>query len=120
MYIQSTIYLVDWRTATLQQNALYEGTVHYASVGVLEQLLQELGMIGVGPSDDLESLVASAFCISHPDAHQELQKVAKLPAAVMQWWSQTWALRPQWQRALAAARAANHKHVADCLQALLE
>lgn len=120
MYIQSTIYLVDWGSATLQQSASYEGTIHYASVWVLQQLIQELGNVKVGPSDDLESLVASVFCISHPDAHKELQRVVRLPAAVMQWWTQTWAARPQWQLALTAARAANHDTVAGCLQALLE
>ena len=31
MYTQSTIYLVDWGSATLLHSALYEGTVHYAS-----------------------------------------------------------------------------------------
>lgn len=89
MYIQSTMYLVDWGTATLQQSALYEGTLHYASVRVLQQLKQQLDRIEVGPSDDLESLVASVFCTSHPDAHTELQKVARLPARVRQWWTKT-------------------------------
>ena len=120
MHIQSTIYLVDWGSATLLQSAPYEGTIHYASVQVLQQLIQELGRVQVGPSDDVESLVASLFCISHPDAHKELQRVASLPATVLQWWTQTWASRPQWQMALIAARAANHSTVADCLQALLE
>ena len=40
MHTQSQIYLVDWGSATLQQNAPYEGTLHYASVGVLQQLTQ--------------------------------------------------------------------------------
>ena len=120
MHAQSTIYLVDWGSATLLQRSLYEGTVHYASLGVLQQLTQDLSIIETGPADDLESLVASVFCISHTDAHQELQRCAKLPALVMQWWIQTWNSRPQWQLALTAARAANHGAVADCLQALLE
>ena len=106
MYIQSTIYLVDRGTATLQQSALYEGTLYCASVRVLQQLKQQLDRIEFGPSDDLESLVASVFCISHPDAHTELQKAARVLARVMHWW--TWGPRPQWQRALTAARAANH------------
>ena len=120
MHTRSTIFLVDWGSATLLQRSLYEGTIHYASLGVLQQLTQDLAIIETGPADDLESLVASIFCISHPDAHQELQRGAKLPALVMQWWIQTWNSRPQWQLALAAARAANHDAVADCLQTLLE
>ena len=120
MYSQSTVYLVDWGCATLQQGAAFEGTVHYASTRVLSQLIQGLDRVKVGPSDDLESFVASLFCISHSAALDELHKVAKLPAAVMQWWTQTWASRPQWQLALTAARAADHDTVADCLQALLE
>ena len=120
MHTQSQIFLVDWGSATLQQNAPYEGTLHYASVGVLQQLTQNLDRVEVGPADDLESLVASMFCISHPDAHSQLQKVKKLPTPVMQWWTQTWKPRPQWQLALGAARAANHDSVGDCLLALLE
>lgn len=122
MYNQSTIYLVDWGCATHQQSAPYEGTTHYASIWVLQQLIQELDSVEVGPSDDLESFVASVFlsCISHPGAHQELQRVTRLPAAVVQWWTQTWTSRPRWQLALTAARAANHDAVAASLQALLE
>ena len=45
MYTQSTIYLVDWGNATLQQSALYEGTIHYASIRVLQQLTQGLGKV---------------------------------------------------------------------------
>ena len=120
MHTQSQIYLVDWGSATLQQNASHEGTLHYASVGVLQQLTQNLDKVVVGPADDLESLVASMFCISHPDAHSQLQKVKKLPMPVMQWWTQIWKPRPQWQLALGAARAANHDSVGDCLLALLE
>lgn len=120
MYIQSTIYLVDWGSATLQQSAMYEGTLHYASLRVLQQLIQQHDSIVVGPPDDLESLVASVFCISHPDAHTELQKVSRLPASVMQWWAKTWGMRPHWQLALTAARAVDYTTVADCLQALLE
>ena len=120
MHTLSTIFLVDWGSATLLQRSLYEGTIHYASLGVLQQLTQDLAIIETGPADDLESLVASVFCITHPDAHQELQIGAKLPALVMQWWVQTWNSRPQWQLALTAARAANHDAVAHCLQALLE
>ena len=120
MYSQSTVYLVDWGCATLQQCAAFEGTVHYALTRVLSQLIQGLDMVKVGPSDDLDSLVASPFCISHSAALDELHKVAKLPAAVMEWWTQTWASRPQWRLALTAARAANHGTVAGCLQALLE
>ena len=73
MHNQSQIYLVDWGSATLQQNAPHEGTLHYASVGVLQQLTQNLDRVEVGPADDFESLVASMFCISHPDAHSQLQ-----------------------------------------------
>ena len=120
MYIKSTIYLVDWGSATLQQSAKYEGTIHYASLQVLEQLTHNFKNVEVGPADDLESLVLSLFCISHPDAHKELQRLAKLPGALMQWWTQTWASRPQWQLALTAARAARHDTLADYLQALLE
>ena len=120
MHTQSQVFLVDWGSATLQQNAPYEGTVHYASNGVLHQLTQNLDSVAVGPADDLESLVASMFCISHPDAHNQLQKVDKLPIPVMQWWTQTWSPRPQWQLALRAARAADHDSVADFLLALLE
>ena len=87
MYIQLTIYLVDWGSATLQQSAA--GTIHYASLQVLQQLTCNLERVEVGPADDLESLVTSLFCISHPDAHKELQRLAKLPAAVMHWWTQT-------------------------------
>ena len=111
---------MNWGCATLLQRSLYEGTVHFASAGVLQQLMQDLANVETGPADDLESLVASMFCISHPDAHQELQRVAKLPASVMHWWTQTWNSRPTWQPALTAARAANHDAVADCLEALLE
>lgn len=120
MHIQSAMYLVDWVSATLHQRALYDGTIHYASVQVLQQLVQELDRVEVGPSDDLESLVASVFCISHPDAHKDLQRVARSPAKVVQWWTEIWASRPQWQLALTAARAANHDTVAACLQALME
>ena len=120
MYSQSTIHLVEWGCATLQQSAAFEGTVHYASIRVLSQLTQGHDRVEVGPSDDLESLVASVFCISHSVALNKLHRVAKLPAAVMQWWTRTWASRPQWQLALSAARAANHDTVAGCLQALHE
>lgn len=76
MYTQSTVYLVDWGCATLQQCAAFEGTVHCASIRVLSQLIQGLDRVEVGPSDDLESLVASLFCISHPAALDELHRVA--------------------------------------------
>ena len=89
MHTQSTIFLVDWGSATLLSRSLYEGTVHYASLGVLQQLTQDLAIIETGPADDLESLVASIFCISHQDAQQELQRGAQLPALVMQWWIRT-------------------------------
>lgn len=69
MHTQSIMFLVDWGSATLLQRSLYEGTIHYASLGVLQQLTQDLAIIETGPADDLESLVASIFCISHPDAH---------------------------------------------------
>ena len=95
MHTQSTIFLVDWGSATLLQKSLYEGTIHNTSLGVLQQPTQDLATIGTGPADDLESLVASMFCVSHPDAHQQLQRRAKLPASVMQWWTQTWISRPQ-------------------------
>jgi len=120
MHTKSDIYLVDWGSATLQQIAPYEGTIHYASVRVLQQLTQDFACVKVSPADDLESLVASIFCISHPDAHSQLQKVDRLPVAVLQWWTQAWMTRSQWQLALGAARAANYDTVADCLQALLE
>ena len=120
MHTKSDIYLVDWGSATLQQTAPYEGTIHYASVKVLQQLIQDFACVKVSPADDLESLVASIFCISPPDAHSQLQRVDRLPVAVLQWWTQTWMTRPQWQLALGAARAANYDTVADCLQALLE
>jgi len=120
MHTKSDIYLVDWGSATLQQIAPYEGTIHYASVRVLQQLTQDFDCVKVSPADDLESLVASIFCISHPDAHSQLQKVDRLPVAVLQWWTQAWMTRSQWQLALGAARAANYDTVADCLQALLE
>jgi len=120
MHTKSDIYLVDWGSATLQQIAPYEGTIHYASVRVLQQLTQDFDYVKVSPADDLESLVASIFCISHPDAHSQLQKVDRLPVAVLQWWTQAWMTRSQWQLALGAARAANYDTVADCLQALLE
>ncbi len=120
MHTKSDIYLVDWGSATLQQIAPYEGTIHYASVRVLQQLTQDFDYVKVSPADDLKSLVASIFCISHPDAHSQLQKVDRLPVAVLQWWTQAWMTRSQWQLALGAARAANYDTVADCLQALLE
>lgn len=120
MHTESQIFLVDWGSATLQQTAPYEGTVHYASIGVLHQLSHNLDSVAVGPADDLESLVASMFCISHPDAHSQLQKVDKLPEPVMQWWETTWSSRVQWQLALTAARAVNYDSVATCLLALLE
>ena len=78
---------------------------------------KNLDRVEVGPADDL---VASMFCISHPDPHSQLQKVKKLPMPVMQWWTQTWKPQPQWQLALGAARAANHDSVGDCLLAVLE
>lgn len=120
MHTQSTIYLVNWGSATLQRNGPYEGTTHYASLGVLHQLTQDRYDVEVEPADDLESLVASLFCISHPDAHNQLQAVKKVPVTLMQWWDQTWEQRTQWQLALTAARAADYDTLADCLQALLE
>ena len=88
MHTQSHIYLVDWGSATLQRIAPYEGTIHYASARVLQQLTKAWDRIEVGPADDLESLVASMFYLSHPDAHSQLQKVEKLPMPVMEWWTQ--------------------------------
>lgn len=120
LHTKSNIYLVDWGSATLQQIAPYEGTVHYASVRVLQQLIEDSDYVKVSPADDLESLVASIFCISHPDAHSQLQKVDRLPVEVLQWWTQAWMTRPQWQLALGAARAAKYDIVADCLQKMLE
>ena len=34
LHTQSKIYLVDWGSATLQQSAPFEGTIHFASVEV--------------------------------------------------------------------------------------
>ena len=122
MHTESDIYLVDWGCATLQQTAPYEGTVHYASFSVLQQLAQDPYCVKVNPADDLESLVVSCFCIRHPDAHSQLQNVDRLqlPVAVLQWWRQVWKTRPQWQLASGAARAADYDTLADCLQTLLE
>ncbi len=122
MHTKSNIYLVDWGSATLQQIAPYEGTVHYASVSILQQLTQGLDCVKVSPADDLESLVVSFFCIRHLDAHRQLQNVDRLqlPVTVLQWWRQIWMTRPQWQLALGAARAANYGTLADRLQTLLE
>ena len=120
MHTQSQVCFVDWGSATLQKNAPYESMIHYASIGVLQQLTRKMDSMEVGPADDFESLVASMFCISHPDAHNQLQKVEKLPIPVMQWCTQTWTPQSQWQLALRAARAANHDSVGDCLLALLE
>jgi len=122
MHTKSDIYLVDWGSATLQQMAPYEGTVHYASVSVLQQLTQGLDCVKVIPADDLESLVVSFFCVRHPDAHSQLQNVDRLqvPVTVLQWWRQIWMARPQWQLALKAARAADYNTLADGLQILLE
>ena len=89
-------------------------------MGVLQQLTQDLSKVETGPADELESLVASMFCIRHQYAHKELQEVAKLPESVMQLWTQAWNSRPRWQLAFIAARAANHDKVADCWHALLE
>ncbi len=122
MHTKSDIYLVDWGSAAQQQIAPYEGTVHYASVSVLHQLTQGLDCVRITPADDLESLVVSFFCIRHPDAHTHLQNVDRLqlPVAVLQWWRQTWMIRPQWQLALEAARAADYDTSADRLRAMLE
>ncbi len=122
IHTKSDIYLVDWGSATLQQIAQYEGTIHYASVSVLQQLTQGLDCVKVTPADDLESLVVSFFCIRHPDAHSQLQNVDRLqlPVTVLQWWRQTWMTRPRWQLASGAARAADHDTLADRLQTLLE
>ena len=54
-------------------------------------LSESLDSVEIGPADDLGLLVASIFCVSHPDAHTELQRVAKLLVlvAVIQWWTQS-------------------------------
>ena len=83
MHSQSTIYLVDWGSATVQQSGPYEGTMHYASLGVLQQLTQDRFNVEVRPADDLESLDATLFCISHPDAHSQLQTIEKLPLVLI-------------------------------------
>ena len=70
------------------------------SVGVLQQLAQNLDNVQIGLADDLELLVASWFCIAHPDRHRKLQGVAILLLAVLQWWKMTWQPRPQWRLAL--------------------
>ena len=122
MHTTSDIYLVDWGSATLQQIAPYEGTIHYASVSALQQLTQGLDFVKVTPADDLESLVVSFFCIRHADAHSQLQNVDRLqlPVTVLQWWRQNWMTCPRWQLTLGAARAANYDSLADRLQTLLE
>lgn len=126
---ESTIYLVDWGTATTPEDGQWEGTLHYASVGIQQQLVKYFECaevfrmfhaVKVSPADDLESLVTSMFCVSHPDAYSCLQKVPNEPTPVLQWWSQAWAPRPRWQQALSAARASDYELLAERLQALLE
>lgn len=84
--------------------------------GFLQHLTEDFHYVKVSPADDLGSLVASIFCISHPDAHSQLQKVDRLPVEVLQWWTQAWMTRPQWRLALEAARAASYDILADCSQ----
>lgn len=75
--------------------------MHYASRAILEQLvLQQLLQLGqhasvrATPADDLESLVCTAFCVTHPDMQVELEKLAKHQLAdILSWWQDTaWAL----------------------------
>ncbi|KAL3153923.1 hypothetical protein ABBQ32_013486 [Trebouxia sp. C0010 RCD-2024] len=48
MHTQSQVFLVDWGSATLQQNPPYEDTIHY------DCLTRNLDSVKVGPADDLE------------------------------------------------------------------
>ena len=125
----SVLWPIDWGSATSQQPAPFEGTVHYASRAILEQLvLQQLLQLGqhasvrATPADDLESLVCTAFCVTHPDMQVELEKLAKHQLAdILSWWQDTaWALRPAWTEALQAARAQDYTSVGMRLQRLLE
>lgn len=126
---ESVIYLVDWGSATTPDDEQWEGTLHYTSAGTLQQLVswysspEQFRMfhsVKATPADDLESLVANMFCITHPAAHDELELLAHEPAAVLDWWCQTWATRMQWQRAVQAARATDYDLLAARLQALME
>lgn len=123
----STLCAIDWGSATIEQHAPYEGTVHYASEAILEQLQQqqELGdpvLILSTPANDLESLVCTAFCVTHPDLRVELEKLEKHElASILSWWQETaWARRPAWTEALQAARDEDYTSVGVRLQRLLE
>ena len=127
----SVLWPIDWGSATrvgLQQ-APFEGTVHYASKAILEQvILEQLLQPGQHPSvratpaDDLESLVCTAFCVTHPDMQVELEKLPKHQLGdIVSWWQHTaWASRPAWTEALQAARDLDYTGVGVQLQRLLE
>lgn len=123
----STLYAIDWGSATRQQHVPYEGTVHYASEAVLLQLQQQQqhghsANIHSTPADDLESLLCTAFCVTHPDMRVELEKLDKHQFAnILSWWQQTaWAQRPAWTEALQAARGGDYTSFGMRLQRLLE
>ncbi len=125
----SVLWPIDWGCATRQQHAPFEGTVHYASKAILDQLILEQWLqfkqhasVLATPADDLESLVCTAFCVTHPDMQVELEKLARHQLAdILSWWQHTaWASRPAWTEALQAARAQDYTSVGVRLQRLLE
>ena len=74
------------------------------------------------PADDLESLVCTAFCLTHPDMRVGLKKLDKDQFTdISSWWQQiAWAPRPAWKEALQAARVKDYTRVGMQLQRLLE
>ena len=129
----SVLCPIDWGSATRQQHAPFEGTVHYAlhyaSEAILEQLLQQQQqqpgwwpVVRSTPADDLESLVCTVFCLKHPDGQVELEKLAKHHFAdILSWWQhKAWARRSVWMEALQAARTQDYTSLGMLLQGVLE
>ncbi len=117
-------YLVDWGSAAERSDIAgsYEGTVHYSAARILRQLALNSQTVTFTTADDLESLVCSAFCLSHPDLQAQLELISKSQVDQIQdWWQQNvWQQRSCWHEAVEVARKNDYQGVVFWLQKLMQ
>lgn len=117
------LYLIDWGTAVAANIGAvpFAGVPHYSSLRIISQLMcDEVG--SYTKADDLEALVCSAFCCTHPSLQTELESFDKADfESIWDWWQGTaWQERPSWRKAIIAARATDYARVQKLLVKLME
>ncbi len=117
-------FLVDWGSAAKKSDKAgpYEGTVHYSATRILIQLAVDKQAVTFTPADDLESLVCSAFCLSHPALQDQLELISKSHVIqIQEWWQEVvWQRRSRWREAVEAARQNDYRAVQALLQTLMQ